>query len=1231
MKKRIFGILLMGAMVVASMSMFTSCKDYDDDIQANKDDITALKTQLATLQTALTTAQSAATAAQSAADAAATAAKNAQTAADNAGTAAKNAQASADDAAKAASANATAIKAAQDAIKALEDQVAAFAKVEELNAVKADLEKAIADATAGKVSAEELTEALKPISAKITAIDESLNTLDGDVKALKEWKSTVEGQIASVLADLKSQADAIKALQDEIKNKITKGDLSGLANEDAIKAYVDNQLKAYAQNSEVSAAVANALKNYTTTADLQKLLASYSTPAAVTTAIEDALKSYYTVAKTDEMISTLTTAVNNAKAKAEAAQTEDQVKAIAQAIANEVSENAGENINTLNVLVNKILTSVTLVPELYVKGVEAIEFKSLKYTPMEFVAGANDVFGDGILTDLTPTGADAVVRDNAETEASYRLSPAAVKLEDIDEANIAFFGRTAATRAATTTKNSPVKYVAGSASLANGILTVKLAKSGTAALKGAEEPGDIDIVSLMVPRKEIAEKNQEYAEIYSEFARVVETTFTPRIAALPWDADNAHVTPTDLTYHYSDSTTIWTDEAGTANTKLVKKDIKYDAEFDLLTLVTGCELNAGHLNQITKEELAKYGLEFRFAIPTTVYNTAADHNTNQQKFAKLKADGHTLISCIENGTEKNKAATGKEPIIRVTLVDKANNNIVDQRYLKIKWVEDDAPNKPAVDLGTVTKNSPFTCDDANVELTWVEFINDVYGKVIEDQKEDMSQETFESIYPVDDVVVTVTPDKNALNAAISQPVVKKTTNAEGDALIANWTLTQDDWGKIPAGKISDGGGKKIVATITFKSKQPKAYGDLKLNWVITRELPAAPILFGYNANQWFDAGNKFYVQPVQYKTNDSKGVNRTDEVSYDFNIMQQFTVATATAPGTYLNWILKGVQDCGSWDMQFAKTQVNSTYHPAYVTASSVAEPLETEGVGQTGFDAYELQKDPTETALTLNWIQPAHKSWQNKEETPYAVLNGVKANAEYIAPLLNDLSKENEADGWTPKKTNTDSKSVTLKVFAKYNAYNVIEVTSFKAYLVTPIRINHEIEGAFEDNWISGTVVDAMGKLAITDFVGYAVAKTASGRAGERYKYESQLWNYYGLQDPSFSLGDNIKYGLKMENGSLVVDNDVTVSETGNDITGGLTQTQVKQNTGGAYQWSITATGGKLVFKNETGRAFDKKFNVFVPVSVKHHFGEVKMYVKIPVYPKGQAAADGITVIPAE
>ena len=35
MKRKIFSTLLMGAFFIASMSMFTSCKDYDDDIKSN--------------------------------------------------------------------------------------------------------------------------------------------------------------------------------------------------------------------------------------------------------------------------------------------------------------------------------------------------------------------------------------------------------------------------------------------------------------------------------------------------------------------------------------------------------------------------------------------------------------------------------------------------------------------------------------------------------------------------------------------------------------------------------------------------------------------------------------------------------------------------------------------------------------------------------------------------------------------------------------------------------------------------------------------------------------------------------------------------------------------------------------------------------------------------------------------------------------------------------------------
>ena len=54
MKKRIFGTLLMGALVVSSVSTFTSCKDYDDDIKTNETAIAAVKADLTAAQTDLT-------------------------------------------------------------------------------------------------------------------------------------------------------------------------------------------------------------------------------------------------------------------------------------------------------------------------------------------------------------------------------------------------------------------------------------------------------------------------------------------------------------------------------------------------------------------------------------------------------------------------------------------------------------------------------------------------------------------------------------------------------------------------------------------------------------------------------------------------------------------------------------------------------------------------------------------------------------------------------------------------------------------------------------------------------------------------------------------------------------------------------------------------------------------------------------------------------------------------
>ena len=85
MKKKIFSKLLMGAVLVASISSFVSCKDYDDDISnlQSQIDKAALKADVTALDQKLTAA---ADAAKKAADDAAAAAAKAQSTADAAAT-----------------------------------------------------------------------------------------------------------------------------------------------------------------------------------------------------------------------------------------------------------------------------------------------------------------------------------------------------------------------------------------------------------------------------------------------------------------------------------------------------------------------------------------------------------------------------------------------------------------------------------------------------------------------------------------------------------------------------------------------------------------------------------------------------------------------------------------------------------------------------------------------------------------------------------------------------------------------------------------------------------------------------------------------------------------------------------------------------------------------------------------------------------------------------------------
>ena len=78
MNKKFLSVILFSALMVGTAGTFTSCKDYDDDIENLDKKTSDLNTQLTTLQSALDAAKSDIAAAKSAADAAKEAAATAK-------------------------------------------------------------------------------------------------------------------------------------------------------------------------------------------------------------------------------------------------------------------------------------------------------------------------------------------------------------------------------------------------------------------------------------------------------------------------------------------------------------------------------------------------------------------------------------------------------------------------------------------------------------------------------------------------------------------------------------------------------------------------------------------------------------------------------------------------------------------------------------------------------------------------------------------------------------------------------------------------------------------------------------------------------------------------------------------------------------------------------------------------------------------------------------------------
>ena len=220
MKQKFLTRLLMGAFLLASISMFTSCKDYAEPISSVRKDVTSLQDQIKTLQSDLASAK------QTASDALANAA-TAQKAGDDARALAQAAQAAA--AAAQAKADQNAINLANQLllINGKVDQSVYDQKVKELAASILAINTQLLDLSnadqalqnkdnAQDASLADLASADKALQNKDIAQDAVILDLQGQISTLNEFKSQIDAlNLTQKFPELVSTVDqTVKALTD---------------------------------------------------------------------------------------------------------------------------------------------------------------------------------------------------------------------------------------------------------------------------------------------------------------------------------------------------------------------------------------------------------------------------------------------------------------------------------------------------------------------------------------------------------------------------------------------------------------------------------------------------------------------------------------------------------------------------------------------------------------------------------------------------------------------------------------------------------------------------------------------------------------------------------------------------------------------------------------------------------------------------------------------------------
>ena len=697
MNKKFLSTLLMGALFIASMSVFTSCKDYDDDIQNLQAQVDGLKSELnnkvAELQAAQNQCKSDCAAAQAALD---QAIKNLE-----------STKANKDDVNKAIEDAIKGAKADDEALKGeLQKYAADYADAAAAKAAAAAKEEAIAEA---KKYAEQLRDELDAkkvdlveFTAKVQELEGKIAGLDGRLAKVEEALGAVTANTAAI-EQMKTQIAALEKFDEQVTK-----DFAGVNTEieNLKKDLAAQQTALENQKKDLQGAIDTAKKELQGQIDqLRKDLDNGATVASLAKRIENLETAALGITENAKAIEEIKTNMQEADKK------------INEALA------GAAKANVLDLYISKVATSIYLKPEFFYSGIEAIELPALYDTPW------------------TQTGKELTLAETWAQDASkapidvckggvayYHLNPWNA---DIEGATVAFLSNEAKTRAgAVYGVNDLIKPVEETLTADSwdkafaGVLPVKFTGSFetiNALLKAGILPQVALNYKQTVDEKEI--------NISSDWALIAPTQYSTLIIAdVKWsnhedilgEWDGTHeetINPAPECGHLTQDLVALADQFVPAT-----HNVLYNETINLSELVrthysysyrdaAGVEVKSED-KLMDDKMFEEFGLHYEFALVTY---TLGNNNTSESVHVVLEKNekGETIarpVKVTDDGKstseQADKASVGRMPIVRV-LLKTADNQVAAYAYMKLLISE----NPDEVIIPEVVVDPPVTLEE----------------------------------------------------------------------------------------------------------------------------------------------------------------------------------------------------------------------------------------------------------------------------------------------------------------------------------------------------------------------------------------------------------------------------------------------------------------------------------------------------------------------------------------